>query len=554
MATYRQQPRRPTPTTKNIHMRQPQRSAPYVFSASQRMRAINPMPPAPQRMQPHPAYAGKPRKQSNHTTWLIIGGFGLLASLVFLCMFSMVGLMLFSGGNDILRGVSVAGIPLGGLSEQEAVARLTESYSTVTLRDGERFWTISPTELGININPTQTAENAHEIGRGIGNRLTAVFSTVEVNPVYEINFAALRDGLSALSGQVSLPAMDAGVRLVDGRVEPTEPVYGRSLNIESTIAILTSNMDTVLSSREMRLVMDQVTPQIVDSSPMVTEAERLLQSPLQVNVYDPATGDTVVWSALPAIWSNWISASSSGGQELHVSLRDQPVRDFLQQNATVFDPIRYLEMDEAVATVQQAIANNQTTSTIRVHHNDRQHTVQPGESITSIAWDYGVPYPWIQQANPGVDALTVGQTITIPSMENFWPNPVVTNKRIVVSISEQRTRVYENGALLWDWAASTGISNSPTWPGVYQILSHEQNAYAGNWDLWMPYFMGVYQPIPGSDFTNGFHGYPTRGGGQLLWQNSLGTRVTYGCILLDNANASRLYEWAETGVIVEIRA
>jgi lipoprotein-anchoring transpeptidase ErfK/SrfK len=80
------------------------------------------------------------------------------------------------------------------------------------------------------------------------------------------------------------------------------------------------------------------------------------------------------------------------------------------------------------------------------------------------------------------------------------------------------------------------------------------NAYAANWDLYMPHFMGVYRPIPGSNFTNGFHGFPTRGGSQLLWTNSLGTRVTYGCILLNNQNASLLYNWAEEGVVVEIQS
>jgi lipoprotein-anchoring transpeptidase ErfK/SrfK len=179
--------------------------------------------------------------------------------------------------------------------------------------------------------------------------------------------------------------------------------------------------------------------------------------------------------------------------------------------------------------------------------------VQPGESITSIAWDYGVPYPWLQAANGNLDGVSAGQTITIPSTDNFMPYPTVPDKRVVVSLSEQRTRVYENGALKWDWPASTGIVSSPTWPGLYQIISHETLAYAGNWNLWMPNFIGVYRPIPGSEFTNGFHGFPTRGGGQLLWENDLGRRVTYGCILLSDTNVQLLYDWAQEGVVVEIR-
>lgn len=126
------------------------------------------------------------------------------------------------------------------------------------------------------------------------------------------------------------------------------------------------------------------------------------------------------------------------------------------------------------------------------------------------------------------------------------------NKRIVVSLSEQRTWVYENGQLKWEWPSSTGISSSPTAPGIFQIQSHEPNAYAGIWDLWMPSFMGIYRPVPTSEFMNGFHGFPTRGNSQLLWTGDLGHPVTYGCVLLSSENAALLYEWAEDGVVVEV--
>ena len=101
--------------------------------------------------------------------------------------------------------------------------------------------------------------------------------------------------------------------------------------------------------------------------------------------------------------------------------------------------------------------------------------------------------------------------------------------------------------------ASTGIADSPTSPGVFQVQTHEENAYAGNWDLWMPSFMGIYRPVPTSEFMNGFHGFPTRGGSQLLWTGNLGQSVTYGCILISSDNAQALYNWAEEGVVVEIQ-
>ncbi|NJL93291.1 MAG: L,D-transpeptidase [Anaerolineae bacterium] len=97
------------------------------------------------------------------------------------------------------------------------------------------------------------------------------------------------------------------------------------------------------------------------------------------------------------------------------------------------------------------------------------------------------------------------------------------NKRIIVSISEQHLWAYENGNLVFDWVISTGIARSPTSPGVFQIRSHEPNAYAAQWNLYMPHFMGVYNPGPNVEVMNGFHGFPTdASGGYLLWTSNRG--------------------------------
>lgn len=280
----------------------------------------------------------------------------------------------------------------------------------------------------------------------------------------------------------------------------------------------------------------------------------VVMNPLSVRLYDPVTGDFATWDMPIENWDHWLTASRDDAMPngYRFDILPQGVIDFLMsQQAIHLDTSRYLNIDESVAQIRDAIQTN-TQALLRVYHRDRQHVVKAGETITSIAWDYGIPYLYIQQANNGISTLAVGQTIVIPRADLFIEYPPIPHKRIKVSLAEQRVRVYENGVLKWDWGASTGINSSPTWRGVYQILSHEPNAYAGNWNLWMPKFMGVYRPVPNSDFTNGFHGFPTRGGGQLLWENSIGTRVTYGCILLSNTNIALLYDWAEVGVVVEI--
>lgn len=533
----------------------PPRSAPgapprHILSASQRMRAVRVNMPAaaPPRRMPQPARPTRAPRQDT-SLWLI-GGLAVFAGVVLLCMTVTLGGVLMYGAG-ILPGVSAGGIALGGMSRQEAESALRAEWSALRLRDGDRLFTVDPAALGVQFDAAATADTAYRQGRGSGNALAALVG-VDIAPVVVIDSTLMTSGLEALRAQVDLPPVNAGVALVAGVVQPTAPQNGRSLDVTATAARLQSGEG--LASGEGVLVMQEVAPAVTDSAPMLQAAQQLLTGPLTVTAYDPATGDSVRWSAAPETWAGWLTSTSAPGTAtgLVLSVQAAPLRDFLTAQSQVFDSTRTLNLDEAIAQVQAAVAANTTEAVVRVYHRDRQHVVQAGETIVSIAYAYGVPYPFVQQANGGIEALSVGQTITIPSVDTFLPYEVVPNKRIVVSIPQQRVRVYQDGQMIQDWPASTGISSSPTWPGVYQILSHEPNAYAANWDLWMPHFMGVYQPVPGTDFTNGFHGFPTRGGGQLLWENSLGTRVTYGCILLSNTNVQWLYTWAETGVVVEI--
>jgi lipoprotein-anchoring transpeptidase ErfK/SrfK len=558
---------RPSGTVRVQAPRAPERQPRQILSASQRMRAVR-MPQPHQQL--HAAIPPRPRAQParrpgqqrgssallglSGKNWLVV----ILLSIASLGAFTCLALTLGVGvifGSGVLPGVHAAGIDLGGLSPEEAEGVLRAEWATITLRDRDRTWQIDREALGIRFDAAATARRAYRQGREDGDLLRALLGSVHLPPVVEIDREMLRASLETLADRVEIAPVNAGVELVDGQVRATPPQNGRGLDLEATLARLNGSAADELADGAFDLVMVTLTPAVTDSAPMIAAAEQILGNPLTLRAHDPVTGDSVIWELMPEAWARWLTAipAADSPTGLALWLEEGPARAYLTEQASIFDSTRYIDIDEAVAAAQGAVAQGSTRATLRVYHHDRQHVVQPGESIVSIAWDYGVPYPWLQQANPGVNSLSVGQTITIPSPDNFMPYPVVPDKRIVVSISEQRTRVYENGALLWDWAASTGIRDSPTWPGIYQVISHEINAYAGNWNLWMPHFMGVYQPIPGADFTNGFHGFPTRGGGQLLWENSLGRRVTYGCILLSSGNARQLYEWAEQGVVVEIR-
>ena len=126
--------------------------------------------------------------------------------------------------------------------------------------------------------------------------------------------------------------------------------------------------------------------------------------------------------------------------------------------------------------------------------------------MLKLGWKLGMPYWMILQANPGLDpdALIAGSTLTIPSKDTLLPLPVIADKRILISLSKQRLTVFQNGEQIRQFVISTGIDRSPTQPGIFQIQTHESNAYASVWDLYMPNFLGIYEAWPG--FMNGIHG------------------------------------------------
>lgn len=508
------------------------------------------------------------RHKSNGNTrkWLKIGagvaGLMTLVSAVLVIGVAIIGPANLMYGSGIASSVYAGGVAVGRLREDRAAERIAEAWSTVTLggaANGERALptlSIPASELGLTVDAAASAARAFEEGRSEGSIASLFADRVDTPLVVQVNPDLARAALTAHAAELSAPAVNAGVALVDGRAQATPPQNGLAVDVEATIAQWMNNPELAFANGTASVATVPVAPSVTDSSPLVAQADALLQRSLDLQVYDPVTGDTAYWSLPPEQWGNWLTANSDPNSPIGLSLQlsDTDLREYLtNQASTALDPSRTIDVEQGVAAIQAALAaGTPEKGAVILKHLPRTHVVQAGETMMTIGYDYGIPYLYISAENPGVTTLSVGQTINLPPADAFLLKPVVPNKRIVVSISEQRVIAYEDGAVKWDWRASTGIKSSPTWPGVYQVLEHHENAFAGNWQLWMPKFIGFYRPVPNSDFTNGFHGFPTRNGGQLLWESAIGTPVTYGCVLLNTQNIGLLYDWAEVGTVVEV--
>ncbi|MCB0037128.1 MAG: L,D-transpeptidase family protein, partial [Anaerolineales bacterium] len=403
----------------------------------------------------------------------------------------------------ILPGVNVLGVQMGGYNADEAAAALTQHWQNLPIQlesDGQSAGTVNPAQLGMLLDAAATAQTAAQMSQETDPRVLYAFyrSGARVNPVWELDVKQTEAFLQEITPQLSIAAVDAGVQFANGQLSATPSVPGQTVDIAATLSWLQNNAGAVVINGRLPLIMQPVEPTIVSTEAFVAQANGRLGAALSLTLFDPIRNENVVWTVPAAEWRNWLTlANGDDASNLQWQLKTEGVQAFIEGQEATLAADQYVTIDTAVAYLEslvQSQLNDQPalSDTLRIYHTERYHTVQAGETFSSIARTYGMPYPWLQQANPDVSALSIGQTLIVPSADEFLPLPVIENKRIVVSISEQRLWAYENGNTKWEWPISTGIDSSPTSPGVFQVQTHEENAYAGNWDLWMPDFMGIY--------------------------------------------------------------
>lgn len=184
----------------------------------------------------------------------------------------------------------------------------------------------------------------------------------------------------------------------------------------------------------------------------------------------------------------------------------------------------------------------------------RTHTVQPGETLATIAMRYGAPVWTLAQVNAisNPSLIFPGRILIIPGGNDTTPttNNMGGEKHVVVNISEQHLYAYQGETLVYSFVASTGTYRSPTRTGTFSVLNKIPNAYGSTWNLQMPYWLGIYWS---GGLQNGIHALPILSNGQQLWAGYLGTPISYGCVVLGTYEARLLYEWVDVGTQVLIQ-
>ena len=184
------------------------------------------------------------------------------------------------------------------------------------------------------------------------------------------------------------------------------------------------------------------------------------------------------------------------------------------------------------------------------------YTVQPGDTLSAIAKQFDSTMEALRTYNnlPDNETVYTGLELKIPfgppALPLDLPPSPMSGTRFVISLSRQQCWVFEGDKVRYAWICSTGEADRKTKPGNFAVKSKIPNAKSKVWRLDMPYWLGIYDV---GEVENGIHGLPMAwSSGKKIWSGLIGQPATFGCAMLDDANASTLYRMAFLGMPVHI--
>ena len=163
-------------------------------------------------------------------------------------------------GDKVPRGTTVAGVAVGGLTEDEAAQRLEDELGgradrPIEVVVGDRTTEVSPEEAGISID---YAASAAEAGARKSWNPAWLWSYAtggdEVPPVVDVDDDALATYLSQLSDQVRVDPVEGAIRFKPKGIRVTDPVVGNELETDGARdALVAAYLDEEDATAELAL-------------------------------------------------------------------------------------------------------------------------------------------------------------------------------------------------------------------------------------------------------------------------------------------------------------
>nr|MBP9041205.1 VanW family protein [Anaerolineaceae bacterium] len=212
--------------------------------------------------------------------------------------------------NRIFPGVSMKGISLSGMNQEQAAVSIAASYTfpqsgQIMLTDGTRTWVVKPADLGFFLDPQASARAAFQTGRSgsileiLANRFTLLTQgKMDVSPTFIYNEIVALNYLNGLASQINQPLREASISISGTEVVVTNGQIGRVLDVRASLASI---------ARQIELMQDGVVPlSIIESAPTVLDAtaegdlvRTILSQPLKLTLPAELSSQSGSWEIQP---------------------------------------------------------------------------------------------------------------------------------------------------------------------------------------------------------------------------------------------------------------
>jgi vancomycin resistance protein YoaR len=207
--------------------------------------------------------------------------------------------------NKVHAGVSISGHNVGGLTRDEAAARVAGLIEGVKDRDivltsGDKTWTVTPADVGTDFDATGAASAAMAFSResnffvDLGRRFKLYFSHVDVPLKGTVDSAMLDKVLAKVAQELDVPPVNAGLAIEGGKIKEIEGQQGRVVD-QNTLReeIKTSLFALQGAELTVPLVVQEPTVQTEDNRRALAQVETMIGSPVVLK-----DGDKT-WSLTP---------------------------------------------------------------------------------------------------------------------------------------------------------------------------------------------------------------------------------------------------------------
>ena len=145
-----------------------------------------------------------------------------------------------ASSGKVAPGVDVAGVEIGGLTRDEAIAKLKREYlgelqQPVVASDGDREWKLTPEQANVSVNVDQSVDAALDRSRQ-ENFVVRAYRSISGKPLGATVTPSVsydRDAVSAyvrrVGKDVDIPARDASLDFGSGSPEPVASKDGKGL-------------------------------------------------------------------------------------------------------------------------------------------------------------------------------------------------------------------------------------------------------------------------------------------------------------------------------------